>query len=1182
MAKRRVSETVKLSGYARRSRRALMVTTALQGGVALILAFPPHPVRAQPAPYAHPTGGSVVVGAATITQTQTNTVVSQPASSPRTAVNWQGFDVGSQHTVTFRQPSSSALVLNRVVGPDPSQIAGKIDANGQIAIVNQSGVVFYKGSQVNAASVLVSAPGITNQNFAAGRMVFDQAPKPNARIVNAGQITVKQAGLAAFVAPQVANSGVITAKLGRVVLAGATAETVDMYGDGLLSIDVTGQVKQAPIGPNGKLAKALVTNTGVIAADGGSITLTAAAADGIVQNLVAASGTLQANTVGNKVGTIRIAGIGGSITVDGVVSAQGTAPGSTGGQIALNATRAVKLGGRAQVNASGAAGGGVIAVGTTLARAKGGPSVKPRLTAKGTVIQRGAVISADATQSGNGGHVTVLSTKVTNEKGTITARGGTQGGNGGLVEVSGEAGYSLSGSVDVGAANGAAGSILIDPTNLTITSDGTSVSGSVFYNTFGTGNATISAASVDALTGNVTLQATNDITVDAALSLIATSFTMEAGNNIAIDAPISDSGAITITAAAPDAPNVNATGSITIGANSNVNSTGGAVNLTAGTNGITIQSDITGVTVTLTSAGSITQDTNTTVTGTGTGAPSAVTFTANGGSITQQPGAVITATDPNGSINLTASGGIAFGGTIQTVSATSGGAGLVQLTANGGDITETVPGTTPTGVLATPQIGAFATGNVVLNTPTGAGNQVGTINGLVANGSVDFIDTSNLTVAANVSGTTVNLQTSGDIAINQNTTIQGTAPGSAVTLSAGGAITADTNTLITATDPAGNVSLAAGSGITFGGEIETATGTGTTGSVTLNSTNGDITETLPGTNTPAGFVVTPVLTGAAGGNVILAGTNQVSALGDLSGQTITLNDVGDLSVPASVSGGTSVTITDSGTLDVSGLVSAPTVSLNATGDITETGGINAGTLSGSAGGSATLTGLNQVTDFNNFTAGGDLLFLNLGDLFVTGTVQSTGGNVEITADPTLTESGTVPPPQPGLAGNLTQEVGSVIEAADQAGSVSLLAAGSITIGGQVRTVPASQGGTGQVSLLASGGGIAETGGGLIATPLLTGSAGYNDGVASTLAGAALTGPNLITNLGSFATTGSLSLVDDQELSVTGIVSAGISASPIFEGGVTLDVTGTGAPGRCSGSPTTSPPMQAARSIRVSC
>ncbi len=133
-----------------------MTTTALQATVMLVLSLP---ADAQPAPNARPTGGTVVAGAAAISQTATNTAINQ--SSQRAAVNWQGFNVGSRQSVTFNQPSASAVTLNRVTGPDPSQIAGRIDANGQIVLVNQSGVTFYKGSQVNANGLIATAAGIS-------------------------------------------------------------------------------------------------------------------------------------------------------------------------------------------------------------------------------------------------------------------------------------------------------------------------------------------------------------------------------------------------------------------------------------------------------------------------------------------------------------------------------------------------------------------------------------------------------------------------------------------------------------------------------------------------------------------------------------------------------------------------------------------------------------------------------------------------------------------------------------------------------------------------------------------------------------------------------------------------------------------------------------------------------------
>jgi filamentous hemagglutinin family protein len=261
--------------------------TALLAGTAL---FFPALAQAQPALNARPQGGQVVGGSAVIGGDAGRTVINQ--STDRAAINWQSFDVGRNQAVQFQQPSSASVTLNRVVTANPSQIAGQITANGQIAIVNQSGVIFHQGSTVNAAGLVVSTANITNEAFMrGGRMNFDQPGRPDARIENNGTITVREAGLAALVAPQVANRGVIRARMGRVVLAGAETSVVDLHGDGLLSLEVTSPVRQAPT--NGE---ALVTNTGTVTATGGTVVLTASAVDGIVQDLVRAGGRIAANT----------------------------------------------------------------------------------------------------------------------------------------------------------------------------------------------------------------------------------------------------------------------------------------------------------------------------------------------------------------------------------------------------------------------------------------------------------------------------------------------------------------------------------------------------------------------------------------------------------------------------------------------------------------------------------------------------------------------------------------------------------------------------------------------------------------------------------------------------------------------------------------------------------------------
>ena len=149
-----------------------------------------------------------------------------------------------------------------------------------------------------------------------------------------------------------------------------------------------------------------------------------------------------------------------------------------GGQVAVNATGNVTLASTARIDASGAAGGGTVAIGTTLARANGGPGTVATLTAANVDVGSGARINASATGRGNGGRVTVLSTNNTQMDGTITATGSGLAGNGGFVEVSGDT-LGLTGTVKIGAPHGQPGTLLLDPTDLDIIASIVTTSSSV-------------------------------------------------------------------------------------------------------------------------------------------------------------------------------------------------------------------------------------------------------------------------------------------------------------------------------------------------------------------------------------------------------------------------------------------------------------------------------------------------------------------------------------------------------------------------------------------------------------------------------------------------------------------------------------------------------------------------------
>ncbi len=928
-----------------------------------VLCVPLAPAWAQPAPGARPQGGVVVGGAATISTTASSTVVSQ--STNRAALNWQSFDVGAQQSVQFVQPGSTSVVLNQVQGPNPSEIAGRISANGQVILTNRAGVVFDRGAQVNAQSLVVSAAAASPAAFmAGGRVAFDRAPLPGAVVENRGAITVAQAGLAALVAPQVRNSGVISARLGRAVLAGSDRHVLDLYGDGMLSIDVTGQVRSLPSGRG--TATALVTNTGTVLAEGGSVLLSARAADGVVQTLVDAGGVVSAPSLPGHPGRVVIAGTGGALSVSGEVLADGVAPGTTGGAVAVVGPGDVSVAAGARISASGPAGGGVVALGTTLARARGGPATAPGTVAARVGVARGATVAADATVAGPGGRVTLLSTHSTSLSGAITAHGGPRGGDGGLVEVSGALGLSLDGTTDTTAPRGRAGSTLLDPYDLVISASGTSVaSGTLLASSGGSNNATITPASIQALSGGVTLQAQHDLTVSSDLTITRgiTALELDAGNNLTVYAPI-----VLSTAGERNVPLVlSAAGASVVGSASGMNGTLGVAAMVSTVGPITLRAGLLGSVTVYEPVVSGSSD---------TAAGSPVTITA-GGPLTIAAGSTI---------NI----GAPVSGT--TVSLAAGQGGVPGTTAAGTiNIDAPVSGTNVSLAAAQGSVsGTTAAGTINIEAPV-SGTTVslaagqGGVPGTTAAGTIN--------IDAPVSGTTVSLaagQGGGQGLIQEGgearsggvtaSTLNGSATsvflnGTLNAISAIGSFAAGTFS-VSQTGALSVGTLDAGSGsasISADGGISIATRLAA-GSLTL-LTGGGVTEA-----SSAGVTATS-LSGSAGPVSLGATLNAISAIGSFTATVFSLAQPGplsvgtlavttaqisarDLSVDTLLLGTGSSTLQAGGTLSLNGSIQLPsgngTLGLSSAGDMTLdtrlTGGSGFGGLTAAAGGTLTEYG----------------------------------------------------------------------------------------------------------------------------------------------------------------------------------------------------------------------------------
>ncbi|HQZ07655.1 MAG TPA: hypothetical protein PLJ46_17375, partial [Burkholderiaceae bacterium] len=157
--------------------------------------------------------------------------------------------------------------------------------------------------------------------------------------------------------------------------------------------------------------------------------------------------------------------------------------------------------------------------------------------------------------SGDGGRVIVWSDRQTLALGSVSAHGGTANGDGGFAEISGKQRLFFDGQVDLGAARGLAGTLLLDPLHIIVANGGGAVATDVdqFTDLAGT-TQTVSPNTLDLVGGNVVLQATENINFNDPLSLttLNASLTAQAGGIITVDAAISTNlGDITLYANAP-------------------------------------------------------------------------------------------------------------------------------------------------------------------------------------------------------------------------------------------------------------------------------------------------------------------------------------------------------------------------------------------------------------------------------------------------------------------------------------------------------------------------------------------------------------------------------------------------------------------------------------------------------
>jgi len=171
--------------------------------------------------FAGPEGGNVVRGAASISSADKTTTINQ--STDRAVINWNRFSVAADEAVRFNQPSNTSATLNRVTGAERSDILGSLSANGHVFLINPNGVLIGAGAQVNVGGFIASSLDMDDEDFMSGKI--NLSGESEAAVTNEGEITAEEGGTVVLIAPEVNNTGTITANQGSVLLAGTSSLT---------------------------------------------------------------------------------------------------------------------------------------------------------------------------------------------------------------------------------------------------------------------------------------------------------------------------------------------------------------------------------------------------------------------------------------------------------------------------------------------------------------------------------------------------------------------------------------------------------------------------------------------------------------------------------------------------------------------------------------------------------------------------------------------------------------------------------------------------------------------------------------------------------------------------------------------------------------------------------------------
>ena len=185
-------------------------------------------------------------------------------ASDRSIIEFSQFDLGKGEAVQFVQPSRDSRVMGRIESARPSMIDGRIDANGQVYLVNPTGIIFGPNAVINVPRIIAAAGRLSDSDFINGVDRFQLTGV----VENHGRIN---GDFVALLGQRVENVGTIVAPAGTVALAAGDSVLLGKE-DGKIFVRVAQPTATAAPDKPSAASRGGVTNSGEIDVPGGQIT----------------------------------------------------------------------------------------------------------------------------------------------------------------------------------------------------------------------------------------------------------------------------------------------------------------------------------------------------------------------------------------------------------------------------------------------------------------------------------------------------------------------------------------------------------------------------------------------------------------------------------------------------------------------------------------------------------------------------------------------------------------------------------------------------------------------------------------------------------------------------------------------------------------------------------------------